>query len=64
MEGLRGAGLRPGETLDDQARTMKLGWAAILVLVAALGADQYLSQGYYTHATLTVLHQIRHSFGW
>jgi hypothetical protein len=35
-----------------------------MVIVAAWAADQYLNLGYYTDITLTVLRQIRHSFGW
>jgi hypothetical protein len=42
----------------------KLGWTAIGVLVAAYVADQYWNHGYFTDATLTVLRQIRQSFGW
>lgn len=42
----------------------KLGWAVILVLGAALAADHYLNYGYYTDSTLTVLGQIKRSFGW
>jgi hypothetical protein len=42
----------------------KFSWTAIIVFGAALAADQYWNFGKYTDATLTVLRQIRHSFGW
>jgi hypothetical protein len=42
----------------------KFGWTAIGVLAAALVADQYWNHGYYTDSALTVLRQIKHSFGW
>jgi len=42
----------------------KFSWTVIGVLVAAIVADQYLNHGYYTDSTLSVLRQIRHSFGW
>ena len=42
----------------------KLGWLAIGVFAAAFGADQYWNFGKYTDATLNVLHEIQHSFGW
>lgn len=42
----------------------KLGWTATIIVVAAFASDQYLNMGRYTDATLTVLRQIRHSFGW
>jgi hypothetical protein len=41
----------------------KLGGMAIGVLIAAIAADQYLNYGRYTDSTLTVLRQIRQSFG-
>jgi hypothetical protein len=42
----------------------KLGWLAIGVLAAAFAADQYWNFGKYTDATLHVLREIQHSFGW
>ena len=42
----------------------KLGWTVILVLGTTIGADQYFNSGFYTDATITVLQQIRHGFGW
>jgi hypothetical protein len=42
----------------------KGGWGAIAFFVCAIGADEYLDYGYYTDATLSVLRQIGHSFGW
>jgi hypothetical protein len=42
----------------------KLAWTAIFVFGAAFGADQYWNFGKYTDATLSVLRQIRYSFGW
>jgi hypothetical protein len=42
----------------------KFGWIAIGVLVAALVADQYWNNGYYTDNALAMLRQIRQSFGW
>lgn len=39
-------------------------WAAIFALGALVAADQYFNRGYYSDAALTVLRQIRHSFGW
>ncbi|HEX5323991.1 MAG TPA: hypothetical protein VFW40_09405 [Capsulimonadaceae bacterium] len=42
----------------------RFGWAAIGVLVAALVADQYWNYGHYTDSTLTVLREIKRSFGW
>jgi hypothetical protein len=42
----------------------KLGWSAILLLLAALAADQYLNHGYYTDGGLAMVRQIRYSFGW
>ena len=42
----------------------KLAWTAIFVFGAAFAADQYWNFGKYTDATLSVLHQIRYSFGW
>jgi hypothetical protein len=42
----------------------KLAWTAIFVFGAAFAADQYWNLGKYTDATLSVLHQIRYSFGW
>lgn len=40
----------------------KLGWMAILLLVAAVTADQYLDHGYYTDGGLAMLREIRYSF--
>lgn len=42
----------------------KLGWSAILVVLAAIAADRYFNQGYYTDGGLAMLRQIRYSFGW
>jgi hypothetical protein len=42
----------------------RFGWAAILVIVAALVADQFWNYGKYTDAALSVLSEIRHAFGW
>jgi hypothetical protein len=42
----------------------KLGWTAMGILAAAFAADQYWNHGYYTDATVSVLRQIGHSFGW
>ena len=42
----------------------RFGWTVIGVLVAAFLADQYWKHGYYTDNALTVLRQIKHSFGW
>jgi hypothetical protein len=40
----------------------KLGWSAILILLAAVAADQYLNQGYFTDGGLAMLREIRYSF--
>jgi hypothetical protein len=40
----------------------KLGWSAILILLAAVAADQYLNQGYFTDGVLAMLREIRYSF--
>jgi bacteriorhodopsin len=40
----------------------KFGWSAIVVLLAALAADQYFDYGYYTDGALAMLRQISHSF--
>ena len=40
----------------------KLGWSAIIVLLAALMADQYFANGYYTDSGLAMLREIRYSF--
>lgn len=54
-----------GRLIANVADSMgKFGWAVIVVLGAALAADQYLNYGYYTDSTLTVLGQIKRSFGW
>jgi len=42
----------------------KLGWTMILVLGAAFAADQYWNYGYYTDGALSMLRNIRGSFGW
>jgi hypothetical protein len=42
----------------------KLGWSAILLFLAAVVADRYLNNGYYTDGGLAMLRQIRYSFGW
>jgi hypothetical protein len=42
----------------------KLGWTAIFVVCAALAADQYFNDGYYTDGALAMLRDIRSSFGW
>jgi hypothetical protein len=39
-------------------------WTIILVLCAALVADQYWNDGHYTDAALSMLRQIRAAFGW
>jgi len=36
---------------------------AILIIVAAMAADQYLNFGFYMDSTLAMLHQIQRSFG-
>ena len=41
----------------------KFGWTVIGVLIAAFVADQYWNRGYYSDSALTVLRQIKHSFG-
>ena len=40
----------------------KLGWSAILILLAAVTADQYLNHGYYTDGTLAMIREIWYSF--
>ncbi len=42
----------------------KFGWIIILICCAALVADQYWNYGRYTDAALSMLRQIRASFGW
>lgn len=39
----------------------KLGWSAIFVILAALAADQYLDNGYYTNGGLAMLREIQNS---
>jgi hypothetical protein len=36
---------------------------AVLLIAAAIVADEYYNYGHYTDGTLAMLHQIRHSFG-
>lgn len=42
----------------------KVGWTVIIILGAALAADQYWNYGHYTDGAIAVLRQIQHSFGW
>ena len=42
----------------------RFGWITILIFCAALVADQYWNYGRYTDAALSMLRQIRASFGW
>jgi hypothetical protein len=42
----------------------KFGWSVVIILIGAVAADQYLNNGYYTDGTMTMLRQIRNSFGW
>jgi bacteriorhodopsin len=35
---------------------------AVLIIAAAVAADQYFKFGYYTDGTLAMLRQIQHSF--
>jgi hypothetical protein len=52
------------KTSTDATRMGKLGWTVILVLSATVGADQYFNYGGYTDATIAMLRQIEHGFGW
>ena len=42
----------------------KFSWTMILIFCAALLADQYWNDGHFTDAALSMLRQIRASFGW
>lgn len=42
----------------------KFSWIVIFVLCAALAADRYWNYGYFTDGALSMLRQIRTSFGW
>jgi hypothetical protein len=52
------------EARHEELRMGKFGWSVILVLVAAIAADQYLNYGYYTDGAIMMVRQIRASFGW
>lgn len=41
----------------------RFGWIFISIFCAALAADQYWNYGHYTDAALSMLQQIRTSFG-
>ena len=49
-------------SLFDEAR-MKGILIAILLIAAAVVADQYYNYGHYSDGALAMLHQMRHSFG-
>jgi hypothetical protein len=42
---------------------MKAISVAVLLIAAAIAADEYYNYGYYTDGALAMLHQMRHSFG-
>jgi hypothetical protein len=42
----------------------KVGWIAIFIFCAAIGADQYFNNGDYTDSVIAVIRQIAHAFGW
>jgi hypothetical protein len=42
----------------------KPGFTAIAIFGAALAADRYWNYSYYTDSVLTVLREIKRSFGW
>lgn len=42
----------------------RFGWAVIFVIAAALAADHYWNYGYYTDTSMTVLQDMKRSFGW
>jgi hypothetical protein len=42
----------------------KLGWTVVVIFCAAVAADKFLNDSYFTDGTLALLRQIQHSFGW